>query len=75
MRALLLALVVSLACPVSARPVCDIEPSAPAPRVTRCKRTTWRYIGTERVPWDHDEDDHDWDEFDHSEDECEPPPC
>lgn len=40
-----------------------------------CKRTTWRYIGKERVRWDHDEDDHEWEEFDHTTDECVPPPC
>lgn len=56
-----------------ARPVCDIPPSSP--HTPECHRTTWRYIGEERVPWGHDEDDHDWDEFDHSTDECEPPPC
>lgn len=40
-----------------------------------CHRTKWRLIDGERVPWDHDAPDHEWDEFEHSVDECVPPPC
>lgn len=51
-------------------------PHAPDNRPKACKKTKWRYIHGERVPWDHDEDDHgDDDEWEHSVDECEPPPC
>lgn len=50
----------------------DARPRRSSPT---CKRTKYRYIGEERVPWDHDIDDHDWDEFDHTTDECIPPPC
>jgi len=35
------------------------------------QRPRWRYIDGERVPYDHHPDDHEWDEFDHSEEECE----
>lgn len=49
----------------------DAKPRKPA----ACHRTKYRFIGEERVPWAHDVDDHDWDEFDHTTDECEPPPC
>lgn len=45
------------------------------PHAGKCHRTKYRYIGKERVPWNHDVDDHEWDEFDHSVEECEPPPC
>lgn len=62
----------SVALSADARPVCD-KPATHAPN--HCKRTKYRYIGEERVPWGHDEDDHDWDEFEHTTDECEPPPC
>jgi hypothetical protein len=41
----------------------------------KCHPAAYRYIGEERVPWSHSEDDHEWDEFDHTTDECEPPPC
>jgi hypothetical protein len=30
----------------------------------------FRYVHGERVPFDHDSDDHEWDHFDHSKDEC-----
>lgn len=73
MRALLLALCASLACPVSADP--PRKSTKHERKAKPCKRTKYRYIGTERVPWDHDEDDHEWDEFDHTTDECAPPPC
>lgn len=36
------------------------------------KHPAFRHIGGERVPWDHTPSDHDWDEFEHSRDECEP---
>ncbi|HKQ66002.1 MAG TPA: hypothetical protein VJZ73_13390 [Methylomirabilota bacterium] len=61
------ALALALACPVHA--------DAPKGKAPACKRTKWRYIHGERVPWDHDVDDHEWDDFDHSKDECIPPPC
>lgn len=48
---------------------------APQRKPAACKRTKWRLIGTERVPWEHDVDDHEWDEFEHERDECVPPPC
>jgi len=44
-----------------------VTPSA-APRHPK-----WRYIGKERVPWEHDVDAHEWEEFEHSVDECIPP--
>lgn len=66
MKILALTLALAFGCPVHA---------APGKRAPACKRTQWRYIGHERVPWDHSEDDHEWDEFDHTTDECEPPPC
>lgn len=49
--------------------------SDPPRKPAECKRTKWRFIDGERVPWDHDTSDHEWDEFDHSVDECVPPPC
>ena len=62
---------IGLLYPVDAKPKASAPTTKPAP----CKRARYRLIGKERVPWDHDVDDHDWDEFDHSVEECEPPPC
>lgn len=45
---------------------------APEPAKVIPVHTTYRYIGTERVDVDHDEDDHEDDDgFEHNTEECE----
>ncbi len=63
--------VLALAMTLAAAAVGHAKPHGATP----CHRTRWRYIEGERVPWDHDTCDHDSDEFEHSVDECIPPPC
>lgn len=53
--------------PVHGRP----SPSVHTGDGTKRKPTPkYRFIGTERVPYDHTPDDHDLDYFEHSKDEC-----
>lgn len=63
----------ALALAIASTGIALARPHKPAPAT--CHRTKYRYIDGERVPWDHDEDSHEWEEFDHSVDECVPPPC